>query len=155
MTKGLKITAICLVVVVVAVTLFKGIPAIVTYIESKAVADVSNRQLEDSIKVQTEASQTVVDFNRELTQELTTSSDFFEEMDARVDLLIKQRESEARANAVELPDTHVTASVKSSASVPTTKPIEAVTGDEELAIAWEAFCKLRPSYKDCAQGARP
>lgn len=153
MTKGLKIAAICVAIAVVVVTLYKGGQAVVAYIEGKAVADVSNRQLEDSIKVQTEASQTIVDFNRDLTQQVADSADFFSEMNDRIDRVIEER----KANAVELPEVHVLPATptKPSASIPTTRPIEAVTGDEELVIAWETFCKIRPSYKDCSQGTRP
>lgn len=153
MTKGLKITAIFVAIAVVAITLYKGGSAIVEYVEGKAVADVSNRQLEDTIKVQTEASQTIVDFNRDLTQQVSESQDFFEQMDAQIDTLIEER----KANAVELPTTHVKAVApsKSTSKVSAIQPIESVTGDEELAIAWEAFCKIRPSFKDCSEGTRP
>lgn len=153
MTKGLKITAIFVAIAVVALTVLKGGNAIVDYIEGKAVADVSNRQLEDSIKVQTEASQTIVDFNRDLTQQVSDSQDFFEQMDVKIDKLIEER----KANAVELPTTHVkaVAPAKSTSKVSAIQPIESVTGDEELAIAWEAFCKTRPLYKDCSEGTRP
>lgn len=153
MTKGLKITAIVVAVAVVAITLYKGGHAIVEYIEGKAVADVSNRQLEDTIKVQTEASQTIVDFNRDLTQQVSASKDFFDQMDAQIDTLIEER----KGNAVELPTTHVKAvtSSKATSKVSAIQPIESVTGDEELAIAWEAFCKIRPLFKDCSEGTRP
>lgn len=153
MTKGLKITAIFVAVAVVAITLYKGGHAIVEYIEGKAVADVSNRQLEDSIKVQTEASQTIVDFNRDLSQQVSESKDFFDQMDSEIDALIEKR----KANAVELPTTHVkaVATTKTTSKVSAIQPIESVTGDEELAIAWEAFCKTRPLYKDCSEGTRP
>jgi len=159
MTKGLKALAIVLAIAVTAITLYKGGVAIVNYIEEKATTEVENRQLEESAKVQQEAQDLIVDLNKDLTIQIQTSQDFFSQMDEEVDQLILKRQQ--AANVVELPDTKVTAkapvTTPKATPTPTTSVVTPVEseGDRELLLAWEAFCKLRPLYKDCAEGIRP
>lgn len=158
MTKGLKALAIVLAIAVTAITVYKGGIAIVNYIEKKATTEVENRQLEESAKVQQEAQDLIVDLNKDLTIKLQTSQEFFDRMDDEVDALILERQ---QRNAVELPETEVKATAPVAKPKATPTPTKAVVtpvvseGDRELLLAWEAFCKLRPLYKDCAEGIRP
>lgn len=159
MTKSLKGLAIALAIAVTVITVYKGGIAIVNYIEKKATTEVENRQLEESAQVKQEAQDLIVDLNKDLTIQLQTSQEFFDKMDDEVDALILQRQQ--AANVVELPDTEVKAKVPATKPKATPTPAPTVVtpieseGDRELLLAWEAFCKLRPLYKDCAEGIRP
>lgn len=159
MTKSLKGLAIALAIAVTVITVYKGGIAIVNYIEKKATTEVENRQLEESAQVKQEAQDLIVDLNKDLTIQLQTSQEFFDKMDDEVDALILQRQQ--AANVVELPDTEVKAKVPATKPKATPTPTPTVVtpieseGDRELLLAWEAFCKLRPLYKDCAEGIRP
>lgn len=154
MFKNLKWVAIVIAIVVVGLSFYKGVPAVIGYIEGKAREEVKARQVEDSLKVQVEMDELTIDFNRDLSKEVATSTEYFKSVDSQLDEIIATRQ----ANAVELPSSEITGlqSVvpKSVANKP--EPLKPKVDDvSELTLAWQSFCKIRPSYKDCIEGTHP
>lgn len=154
MLKNLKIMAIVIAIAIVGLSFYKGVPAVVGYIEGKARAEVNARQEEDRLKVQVEMDDLTIDFNRDLSKEVATSTEYFKSVDAQLDEIIATRQ----ANAVELPPTEIsglqTVVPKSVANKP--EPLKPKVDDTtELTLAWQSFCKIRPSYKDCIEGTHP
>jgi hypothetical protein len=155
MLKSLKPAVIALIAIaVIALTLYKGIPAIVGYIEGKAVAEVNGRQQQARLTAQLEMADLTIEFNQDLSKEVAASAEYFRSVDQQLDDIIATRQ----ANAVELPAIEIKAQapviIKPIANTPELfKPKE--DDITELSLAWQSFCQLRPSYKDCIQGTHP
>jgi hypothetical protein len=155
MLKNLKTVAVtCVAIAVVALTFYKGIPAVIGYIEGKAVAEVNGRQQQARYTAQLEMADLTIEFNHDLTKEVASSAEYFRSVDEQLDEIIATRQ----ANAVELPAIEVKAArpviIKPIASVPELlKPKE--DDVSELSLAWQSFCQIRPSYKDCIEGTHP
>ncbi|MNQ11095.1 hypothetical protein D3C85_239510 [compost metagenome] len=155
MLKTLKAATIALIAIaVIALTLYKGIPGIIGYIEGKAVAEVNGRQQEARLTAQLEMADLTIEFNQDLSKEVAASAEYFRSVDEQLDEIIKTR----RANAVELPAIEIKATrpitTKPLANTPELfKPKE--DDISELSLAWQSFCQLRPSYKDCIEGTHP
>lgn len=156
MIKNLKVVAVTLAVVVCAITLWKGIPAVVGYIEGKAIAEVNARQQEERLNVQVEMKDLTIEFNHDLSKQMAESTEYFNSVESQIDDLIEKRQ----ADAVVLPEPEVKG-VQPKVTKPVTnkpesvKPAPAVDDVSELTLAWQSFCKIRPSYKDCIEGTRP
>lgn len=156
MIKNLKVVAMALAVAVFAITLWKGIPAVIGYIEGKAIAEVNTRQQEESLNVQVELKDLTIDFNHDLSKQVAETTLYFNTVEDQIDGLIEQRQ----ADAVVLPEPEVHG-VHPNAPKPVTnkpepvKPKPEVDDVSELTLAWQSFCKIRPSYKDCIEGTRP
>lgn len=156
MIKNLKVVAMALAVVVFAITLWKGIPAVIGYIEGKAIAEVNARQQEESLNVQVELKDLTIDFNHDLSKQVAETTVYFNKVEDQIDELIEKRQ----ADAVVLPETEIKG-VQPKTPKPVTnkpgpaQPTPAVDDVSELTLAWQSFCKIRPSYKDCIEGTRP
>lgn len=154
MLKNLKIGAIVLAIVVVALTLYKGVPAGIAYIESKAIAEVNSRQEEERLNVQVEMSDLTIEFNHDLSREIASTTEYFNSVEDQLDKVIEKRQ----ADAVELPATEIKG-IRPVAPKPVADKPEPVKPKEddisELSLAWQSFCKIRPSYKDCIEGTHP
>lgn len=159
MFKDLKVVAVALVAIaVIALTVYKGVPALTGYIEGKARAEVNARQEQERLGVQVELADLTIDFNHDLSREVASSTEYFNSVEDQIDVLIEQRQAQAQADAVELPATEITAEhpVAPKTDVNKPEPRKPVADDvSELTLAWKSFCKIRPSYKDCIEGTHP
>jgi hypothetical protein len=155
MFKTLKVVAITLVAIaVIALTLYKGIPAVIGYIEGKAIAEVNDRQERERLNVQVDMADLTIEFNRDLSKEVASTTEYFNTVEDQIDDVIAKRQ----ANAVELPATVVTGFHPVAPKPVANKPEPPKPQEDdisELSLAWQSFCKIRPSYKDCIEGTHP
>lgn len=154
MLKNLKVVAIVIAIAVVALTIYKGVPAAIGYIEGKARAEVNNRQEEERLAVQVDMSGLTVQFNKDLSQEVAASTEYFNSVEDQLDAVIAERQ----ANVVELPATEIKGLQPVVPKPVANKPEPLgprVDNVSELTLAWQSFCKIRPTYKDCIEGTHP
>jgi hypothetical protein len=154
MFKNLKVVAIVVAIAVIAVTLYNGVPQVLKYIEGKAVTEVENRQKTVELQVQQETSEMIIEYNHDLSKEVVDAQVHFTGVDHQLDELIQKR----MANAVELPVLKVTATFPVNQKPDDKAPVEVKPQEadiSELSLAWQSFCRLRPSYKDCIEGTHP
>lgn len=154
MLKSLKVGAIVLAIAVALLTIYKGVPAGIAYIEGKARAEVNDRQEQERLNVQVEMSDLTIAFNHDLSQSVAASTEYFNTVEDQIDAIIAKRQ----ANVVELPAVEIKGlhpvAPKPVANKP--EPLRPKEDDiSELSLAWQSFCKIRPSYKDCIEGTHP
>lgn len=156
MFKNLKVVSIVIAVAVVVLFFYKGVPAVVGYIEGKARAEVNDRQQQERLGVQVEMADLTIDFNHDLSREVASSTEYFNSVEDQIDVLIEQRQ--AQADAVVLPPDEITVTRPVAPKLDANKPEPrrpAADDVSELTLAWQSFCKIRPSYKDCIEGTHP
>ena len=154
MFKNLKAVAISIAVIIVIIFLWIGIPAGLRYNEGKATAEVNVRQEQERLNVQGQMTDLTIGFNHDLSKEVAASTEYFNTQGDKIDAIIAQRQAAAVVlPAVVAKGSKVMVTTPDVSNQEPLKPKDDVVS--ELTLAWESFCKIRPTYKDCIEGTHP